>query len=92
MNEAKSTATWWIFSTAGNNVTGGSVAAATFTGSGTVTVKGGFGSGNSKGTGAHVGGGGVYTSNNATNVTGGKLNNLKVSNDANITTFNFSAT
>ena len=64
---------------------------ATFTGSGRVTVNGGFGSSSSKGTGAHVGGGGVYTSNNATNVTAGRLNDLIVSDDASINTFNFSA-
>ena len=52
----------------------------------------GFGSSSSKGTGSHVGGGGVYTSNNASNVTAGQLNNLKISNNASINTFNFSGT
>ena len=65
---------------------------ATFTGSGIVTVKGGFGSGASCATGANIGGGGVYTQNNATDVTVGRLSNLKVSNDASINTFRFSAT
>ena len=80
-----------IYSTAGNSVSGGSVNAAAFTGSGTVTVKGGFGSSDSKATGAHIGGGGVYTSNNASSVTAGHLSNLSVSANASINTFNFSA-
>ena len=81
-----------IYSTAGNTVTGGSVSKATFTGSGIVTVKGGFGSGLSKATGANIGGGGIYTQNNATNVTVGGLSNLKVSDNASINTFRFSST